>query len=56
MYFTADFKEVYTSVLCFINYTATESNTKAVTVYINLSVRAGGESPPPHSGVEGSQY
>lgn len=51
MYFTANFKEAYTSVLCFINYTATESNRNAVTVYVNLSVRAGRESPLPHSGV-----
>lgn len=56
MYSTANFKEAYTSVLCLINYAAAESNRNAVMVYVNLSVRAGGEPPLPHGGVEGSQY
>lgn len=56
MYFTANFKEVYTSVLCFINYTADESNRNAVMVWVNFSVRAGRESPLPPSEAERSQY
>lgn len=52
MYCTANFKEVYTPVLCFINYTATKSNRDTVTVYVNLPVTAGEE----YRGVQGSQY
>lgn len=40
MCFTANFKAVYTLVLCFINYTATESNRDTVMAYVGLTARA----------------
>lgn len=48
MHFTANSKEVYTSVLCFINYTGAKST--------EMQSWSMSEPPLPHSGVEGSQY